>query len=253
MSLSLIACLFIIKHPTRKHRNRQQNEFRLSRKYAKNSQSMFWRRLRGAAALRASFCSLPFALWLLLSACGGVPETFYYTVAPLAVKTTSTESNNNHNERTVVLGVEKFSAEALFDDDRIIYRDSAYEVKYYHYRRWAAMPRQLVTDQVIKQLQAAHICRNVVNFPSNNRVDYVLTGRILSFEEWDRGELWFGRVAFTAQLYDPASRQLLWSEVFEAETRAEKRLPVAVVEAIGKSLEKCIADLQQALPERVKK
>lgn len=203
-------------------------------------------------AKASAFCCLLFALCCLLSACGGVPETFYYTVAPLALKTTTVEANNNH-VRTVVLGVEKFSAEALYDDDRIIYRDSPYEVKYYHYRRWAAMPRQLVTDQVLKQLQAAHIFGNVVNFPSNNRVDYVLTGRILSFEEWDRGEQWFGRAAFSAQLYDPASRQLLWSGVFEAETRAEKRIPTSVVEAIGKSLEKCITDLQQALPEKVKK
>lgn len=249
MSLSLLACIFSINHATRMRRNRRENGLTQSRKV---SQSTSWRRLCGSASLRESFCPLLFAVCFLLSACGGVPETFYYTVAPLAVKTTEAEANN-HTERTVVLGVEKFSAEALYDDDRIIYRDSPYEVKYYHYRRWAAMPRQLVTDQVLKQLQAAHIFRNVVSFPSNNRVDYVLTGRILSFEEWDREEQWFGRAAFSAQLYDPASRRLLWSAMFEAETRAEKRIPTAVAEAIGRSLEKCIADLQAALPEQVKK
>ncbi len=197
------------------------------------------------------------AAWFLiasmLQACGGVPETYYYTVAPLALNAQPPEANDSHSARTIVLGVKKFSAEALYDDDRIIYRESPYEVKYYHYRRWAATPRLLVTDEIIKQLYAARICRNVVSFPSNKHVDYVLTGRIVSFEEWDRGEQWFGRVAFTAQLYDPVSQQLLWSEVFEAETRAEKRIPAAVVEAIAKSLEKCIADLRQALPESMKK
>ncbi len=199
------------------------------------------------------FCCLLLALGLVLQACGGVPETYYYTVAPLAFNAMKAKANDVESNRTIVLGVEKFSSEALYDDDRIIYRESPYEVKYYHYRRWATAPRQLVTEEVFKHLQAARICRDVVNFPGSKHVDYVLTGRILAFEEWDRGEEWFGRVAFTAQLYDPASRQALWNEVFEAETRAKKRIPTAVVEAIGKSLEKCLADLQQALPERVKK
>ena len=111
----------------------------------------------------------------------------------------------------------------------------------------------MVTEEVRKNLQQAGAFQNVVSFPTSLHVDYVLTGRVVSFEEWDRGAEWFGRVAFTAQLYDPTARKIIWSDTFEAETRAEKRIPTAVVEAIGKSLEKCIADLEQALPERVKR
>ncbi len=200
---------------------------------------------------------VPMAAWLLaasiLQACGGVPETFYYTVAPLSLKNMKDGATTNSSARTTVLGIEKFSAEALYDDDRIIYRESPYEVKYYHYRRWAAPPRQLVTEEALKHLEQSRLFQNVVSFPTSHHVDYVLTGRIVSFEEWDRGAEWFGRVAFTAQLYDPSTRKIFWSEVFEAETRAEKRVPTAVVEAIGKSLEKCLADLQQALPEVVRR
>lgn len=255
MSFSIIASRFIVKPPIRTNPNQKENGLAQRRKGAKPPQGISLRRLCPAREtfLRERFCSLPFALCLLLSACGGVPETYYYTVAPLALSTLHPEANDSHSTRTIVLGVEKFSAEALYDDDRIIYRESPYEVKYYHYRRWAAAPRLLVTDAIIKQLHAARICQNVVSFPSSKHVDYVLTGRIVSFEEWDRGEQWFGRVAFTAQLFDPVTQQLLWSAVFEAETRAEKRVPTAVVEAIAKSLEKCITDLQQALPESVKK
>lgn len=192
-----------------------------------------------------------FALCLLLQACGGVPQTFYYTVAPLALSEMKENVNAKPSTNAVVLGVEKFSSEALYDDDRLIYRGSPYEVKYDHYRRWASAPKQLVTEEVMKSLQAARVFREVTGFPGSAKVDYVLTGRVLAFEEWDRGEQWFGRVAFAAQLYDLAARRILWSEIFEAETRAEKRVPTAVVAAIGKSLEKCLADLQQALPEAV--
>lgn len=198
-------------------------------------------------------CALPVALFLSLQACGSIPETYYYTVAPLSLNAMKGEAPRAQDNNAIVLGVESFSAEALYDDDRIIYRESPYEVKYYHYRRWAATPRQLVTEEVRKRLQASGMFQNEVSYPASQHVDYVLQGRIASFEEWDRGAEWFGRVAFTAQLYDPISRKVVWSEIFEAETRAEKRVPTAVVEAIGKSLEKCIVALQQALPAQLKR
>ena len=65
--------------------------------------------------------------------CGSVPETYYYLptyqIAPPA---------NDHTPLDVVLGIEKFQAEIIYNDDRIIYRDSPFEVKYYNYRRWIA-------------------------------------------------------------------------------------------------------------------
>lgn len=223
--------------------------------FAPSSHAKFLRLATGMRQmLRSSIHrSLLFALGLLFHACGSVPETFYYTVAPLSLHEVKAATDSRTNTQALVLGVEKFSADALYDDDRIIYRESPYEVKYYHYRRWAAPPRALLTEEVLKNLQQSQLFQNVVSFPTNRHVDYVLTGRVVAFEEWDRGAEWFGRVAFSAQLYDPISRRAIWSASFESETRAEKRVPTAVVEAIGKSLEKCIADLQQALPEQVRR
>ena len=147
-----------------------------------------------------------------------------------------------------MLGVEKFTAEAIFEDDRILYRDSPFEVKYYHYRRWAAAPRELVTEEMLKQLRASACCREVIASPAISRVDYILAGRVLAFEEWDREEKWYGRVALLVQLLEPDSRRILWSEVFQAETPAAKKVPAAIVEAISASLQQCISEVQNKLP-----
>ncbi|MGH7496558.1 MAG: ABC-type transport auxiliary lipoprotein family protein [bacterium] len=175
-----------------------------------------------------------------------MPETFYYTVSNW--NTPPLESENHHTPALdIVLGVEKFSAETMYDDDRIIYRDSPFEVKYYHYRRWAAVPRTLVTDEILKQLRASSCCREVVAYPAENQVNYTISGRVLAFEEWDQGEQWFGRVALSIQVYEPVSRRLVWQEVLQAETPVAKKIPAAVVEAIAASLQKCVSDLQKAL------
>ncbi len=194
-----------------------------------------------------ALCLLSFAFCFLLLACSGVPETFYYTVSDF---NRVRENVNQHQAAPLnfVLGVEKFSAEKLYEDDRIIYRDSPFEVKYYHYRRWAAAPRALVTDEILKQLRASSCCREVVSFPSSGPVDYILTGRVLAFEEWDRDEKWYGRVALLLQLHEPATRRLLWSDVLQAETPASKKIPATVVEAISASLQKCVVDFLAALP-----
>jgi ABC-type uncharacterized transport system auxiliary subunit len=192
-------------------------------------------------------CFLLCSSCLLLFSCSGVPETFYYTVSNWNAPPVKSE---NHNAATpdMVLGVEKFTAETIYEDDRIIYRDSPFEVKYYHYRRWAAPPRALVTDEVLKQLRASSCCREVVASPSQTRVNYILAGRVLAFEEWDQGEKWYGRVALLIQIYEPASRRLVWQNIFQAESPVAKKIPAAVVEAIGTSLQKCVSDLQEALP-----
>lgn len=189
---------------------------------------------------------LPFATCLLLSACGGVPQTFYYTLAEAPAA--SGESAGNHqNQLAVALGVERFAAAAIYEEDRLIYRESPFEVKYDHYRRWAARPAQLVTDEIIKQLAARGLFRHVTSYPTAVPVDFIVRGRLLAFEEWDRGEQWFGRVAMSVQLYQASSQRLLWSGTLSHESPAQERRPAAVAQAISTSLRQCVDELAAAL------
>lgn len=194
---------------------------------------------------------LTLALCPLFLACGGVPQTFYYTLAKAPISPVET-SGNSHGTLAVVLGVEKFKAEAIYEDDRLIYRESPVEVKYDHYRRWAARPAQLVTDEIIRQIDSKRLFENVISIPASARVDYILRGKLVAFEEWDRGEQWFGKVAFKVELYEASPRRLVWSGDFDCETPAEKRLPVSVVQAISQSLHKCVEELMLTLSQELK-
>lgn len=146
-------------------------------------------------------CLLLFAICLLLSSCGGVPETYYYTLA----FDPATQLNDGHTPLPFALGVEKFQSEVIYDDDRLIYRDSPFEVKYYFYRRWVAPPRHLVTEKVVGYLSDSGLFERVTTYPSVVNVKYVLNGRLLAFEEWDEQNNWYGKVAFKASLQDRKS------------------------------------------------
>jgi ABC-type uncharacterized transport system auxiliary subunit len=197
--------------------------------------------------VRLSFCLFLFAFCFLLSACSGVPETYYYTLAfgpgqPL---------NDGHTPLPYALGVEKFQSEMIYDDDRIIYRDSPFEVKYYYYRRWVASPRHLVTEKVLSYLSESGLFEKVTAYPSMVNVKYVLSGRLLAFEEWDEQDKWYGKVTFKASLYEPATQRVVWNGTFAHQQPVSKKIPTAVVEAISLSLKQCLDDLTKALAEEL--
>lgn len=184
-------------------------------------------------------------LLLLLAGCGGIPDTSYYTVVPQFE--TPVLGNNHQPAPTKTIRVERFTADILYEDDRIIYRESEYEVKYYNYRRWAATPRYLVTDRIVDNLRQSGLFHEVLSGPSLNKTDFLLSGRLLAFEEWDRGEQWFGTAAITVQLREANSGDLLWSGEFRHETPANQKLPSAVVAAISHSLQQCANEVIDSL------
>lgn len=184
-----------------------------------------------------------FIFFSFLQSCGGVPETYYYTLA----FEQSAPLNDGHTPLPFALGVEKFQSETIYDDDRIIYRDSPFEVKYYFYRRWVAPPRHLITEKVLSYLSDAGLFEKVTMHPSTVNVKYVLSGRLLAFEEWDEQNTWYGKVAFQASLYEPATRRVVWTGRFEHLQPVAKKIPSAVVEAMSVSMKKCLDDLVRSL------
>jgi ABC-type uncharacterized transport system auxiliary subunit len=189
-----------------------------------------------------------FIFFSLLSACGGVPETYYYTLA----FEHDAPRHDGHAPLPFALGVEKFQSEVIYDDDRIIYRDSPFEVKYYFYRRWVAPPRHLVTEKVLSYLSDRGLFEKVTTYPSIVNVKYVLNGHLLAFEEWDERNNWYGKVAFKASLSEPSTQRVIWQGKFEHLQPVAKKIPAAVVEALSLSMKKCLEDLVQALAQEVK-
>lgn len=193
------------------------------------------------------FITIAGVLAASFAGCGSVPETYYYMPTyPMVTPV------NAHAPLDIVLGVEKFQAEVVYNDDRIIYRESPFEVKYYYYRRWISEPRHLVTEKALAHLKHSGYFRDVVAYPSLIKLDYLLRGRVLAFEEWDENKSMYGKVAFTVELLKPTQDAIIWRATFEKMTPAAKPVPVAVVEAISKSLSACLDEMVVTLRDQLK-
>jgi len=182
-------------------------------------------------------------LSLFVYQCSSIPETHYYLI-DYPVLITPENSEPVHN---IVLGVARFKAEPLYSEGRLVYRESPYEGKYYHYHRWVTAPGQMITDKAIEQLTASNLFKQVVPFPRFTQVDYVLQGRIKALEEWDVKNQWFAKVKISVELVEKQTNKLIWQRTVEKKNVVAKKAPFEVVKVINKSVQQCIEELQQEL------
>lgn len=181
---------------------------------------------------------------LMFLQCGGsIPEMHYYLIDyPVPPK-----KNKSEPLHPVVLGIERFEATALYKEERLVYRDSPYEGKYYHYHRWITSPEEMITEKVIEQLSASSLFEQVVAFPKFSQVDYVLQGVIKAIEEWDEGDDWYARLQISFTLVPRTKDQVLWQKTIEKKNKTPHKSPAEVVRSINVSAQQCITELEQEL------
>ncbi len=182
-------------------------------------------------------------LFSIIFGCGGVPPTYYYRIHYDMPK------HNSPDPVPVTIGIQPFDADVLYKGDRIVYRNSEYQVQFYHYHRWVAPPNKIVQESVLEQFQSSGVFQEVVNYPPSVTVDYILKGNIKAFEEWDEENSWYGLVSIAFELQHGESGGIVWQNTLWEKTKVTENKPVSVVKAISESLKivvkKAIREIEQ--------
>jgi ABC-type uncharacterized transport system auxiliary subunit len=144
-------------------------------KSAKSSWSVWRRRL-----LRRSAAALGLVGALVSASCGGaLPKTHYYTLQAPA------PPPSNDPRTNFVLGVERLRAPEMLRDDRIVYYESPTQMNFYQYHRWGSDPATMLAEFLAQWIDGMGVFAQVRLLPGREPLDYVLRGRLLSFEEVD--------------------------------------------------------------------
>lgn len=199
------------------------------------SLSNVWKR-----SFRSRACAVLGLLMALLTAgCGGVPKTYYYTLQVPAAPAPA-------DPRTAyVLGVEHFHAPALLRDDRIVYYDSPTQVNFYEHHRWGSSPATLLAEFAAQWADSSGVFTQVRMLPVRERVDYILGGSVLSFEEVDTDGGAKVRLGLALSLVRTSDQKLVWS----GEQRQETPLGGRGVEGIASALNaSCAQVLREMAP-----
>jgi ABC-type uncharacterized transport system auxiliary subunit len=152
--------------------------------------------------------------------------------------------------------VETAAVDPLYDDIRILYRVSPFEVKYYPYEFWAEKPGKLVADAM-----AEFLVRKKV-FPAVHRgaaglakeePDLVLRSRVRVLEEIDSPNAWQARLAMDLAFADAKSGKVVASASFdrkESMAREVGSLPAVVSGILDDELGKLVWELARALEKK---
>jgi len=181
----------------------------------------------------------PIIALILLSACGSVPVTHYYTLAPAPAKQLSTRGS-------AVLSIDELSVASAYTDQRIAYRPAPYRLEYYDYHQWAAPLSMALTDYLRDALSESGRFQQVAT-ERRSATTLVLGGRLAAFEEVDvTPQHWVGRVDIELFLEEPRSGKVVWSRRFREQQDLKTRDPAGLAEALSAALSRIVT---QAVPE----
>jgi ABC-type uncharacterized transport system auxiliary subunit len=186
------------------------------------------------------------ATLVLLVGCGRVRYPQYYTLN-LPAPPDPPASENAH----ATLTIREFSAPTYLRQGAIAYKTSPEEIGFYTYRRWAADPREAVTNAVMDRLRASGAFALVKPYDGRPGASYVLTGRLEKLDEVDYDGGVKVEIALSAQMTSIATGATVWSNAVSEVGDVNKRDVPAVVSEMNGTMERAIKELLSSMPADV--
>ena len=155
----------------------------------------------------AAYLSGLLAVSLCLS-CASVPETRYYMFGRIVPQ----GAFDNAHRVNLTVGVPQFEAEGIYARDNMLYRRTPCEIAPDYYRRWAVPPQKMLSDVTVDYLRQTSLFAEVLRMPTQSRVDLLLNGRIIRFEEETGPQGPVIRVDLEFSLEKARSNERLWRE-----------------------------------------
>ena len=134
------------------------------------------------------------------------------------------------------IAVQTFRANRVFSEERIAYREGENQVNFYEYHRWANQPGELVTNYFIHRLKDSGLYGGVYPSKEGPPPDFILQGRILHFEEIDRGKEVSASVALELELVNGKTRTPSWRN----EAQCSKPLATRDMNGVTQGIHACL-------------
>jgi len=172
---------------------------------------------------------------LVLAGCFSRPGRQYFDIS----LTTETVSSDVRSER--ILMIDDVLIDDVYDDYRIVYRVSPYEINYYSFIFWADKPDILIEDSIADYFAEKGLFRDVVQEFDQPVPDWILKARIHIIEEVDEEPAWSARLAMEMKILNAETQDVLVSHRFDRReklgTNNVELLPVVVSRILEEELE----------------
>ena len=151
----------------------------------------------------------------LIMACGwrgGIQARNYYIISYTPAPQKSALSNRPY---PYSLQVGRFEVQRIFNRQNIMYRFSPHQLQYYEFQQWAVRPDQMITDMVVKHLEASNIVNRVGTEFFETRPDFRIDGTVVALEKLDAGDLFFSHLAMSFKMVRIEDGAQIWDYSFD--------------------------------------
>ncbi len=135
--------------------------------------------------------------------------------------------------------VDQLQVAPLYDTDRMVYREKAYQRGQYLYHRWRSNPRDMVTYYITRDMAQSGLFKGVFSDRSLYPAGYRLTGTVLDFCEYDENE-WYALLSLDMVLMNATepdvNRRIMFQKVYKSKIRCKDKTPMALAEAMSKAM-----------------
>jgi ABC-type uncharacterized transport system auxiliary subunit len=184
---------------------------------------------------------------VVLAGCAGkVGRANYYTLN-LPAPPDPPAAENAH----ITLAIREFTAPTYLRQGAIVYKTSPEQIRFYAYHRWAADPREVVTNAVIDRLRASAAFARVKPYDGRPDASYVLSGRLEKLDELDYEGGVKVEVRLSAQMTSIATGATVWSNAVSEVGEVNRRDVSAVVAEMNGTMERAIEKLLTPVPADV--
>jgi ABC-type uncharacterized transport system auxiliary subunit len=154
----------------------------------------------------------------------------------------------------VTVAVRRFETPQYLRQGRVVYRQTATEIGFYEYHRWAADPAITVTAAVIDALRSSRLFSFVKPYDGQSQQDYLMSGRLERLEEIDSGGSVRVEAKVSAELVNLRTGHTVWTgdadESSGVETRNVSSVVAEMSHAVQKSIARLVTSLDQQLPAK---
>jgi ABC-type uncharacterized transport system auxiliary subunit len=141
--------------------------------------------------------AVPLAAVLLLAACfSSTPNKRYFQIVALE------QNAQLHPKIARALYIEPVRVDPLYDEFRVIYRVSPFELKYYSSVFWAKKPDDLFREAISQYLLRKEGFSQVTLDILQSDPDVILRSNVRLVEEIDNPDVWFGRLAMDLEFLE---------------------------------------------------
>ena len=194
---------------------------------------------------KAALCILAATL---MSGCGSTHVKRYFEIRSIV----AAEPALPKIERRLL--VETASVDPLYDDIRILYRVSPFELRYYPYEFWAEKPGKQIRAAMAEYFAEKKVFPWIAQETTREAVDIVLRSRVRVLEEIDSPNTWQASLAMDLEFVDAKTDKPIITWTFDRKGQMAKSmvgdLPAALSRILEEELEKVTWELARALEKK---